>query len=167
VHHSKEGQEKMLFKTLALAGLGMAAFASIVLAGGIGHSHDEFAFGEPGDPDKPSRTVTIIMKEGDGGMAFEPDRLIVRKGEQIRFVMRNHGASDHEFVLGTPEEIAAHAEEMRKNPDMEHDDPNSRRLASSENADLYWRFTKEGHFEFGCLIPGHLEAGMVGKVEVR
>ena len=133
-----------------------------------GHSRDDQrAYGEPGDSKKPARVVQVLMKETDGGMVFVPDRIVVRKGEQIRFSMKNHGESDHEFVLGTSEEIAAHAEQMRKNPDMEHDDPNSKRLHSKQNGDLVWRFTNTGMFEFACLIPGHLESGMKGVIVVR
>jgi uncharacterized cupredoxin-like copper-binding protein len=32
---------------------------------------------------------------------------------------------------------------------------------------LVWRFTKSGEFEFACLIPGHRESGMIGKVVVK
>ena len=45
---------------------------------------------------------------------------------------------------------------------MEHDDPNAKRLTQGKNSEIVWRFTKAGQFEFGCLIPGHREAGMTG-----
>jgi uncharacterized cupredoxin-like copper-binding protein len=32
--------------------------------------------------------------------------------------------------------------------------------------ELVWRFSKEGRFVFACLIPGHLEKGMIGTVVV-
>jgi uncharacterized cupredoxin-like copper-binding protein len=56
---------------------------------------------------------------------------------------------------------------MKKFPDMEHDDSNGKRLAISEHRELLWRFTKAGEFEFACLIPGHYEAGMHGKIIVK
>ena len=52
---------------------------------------DETAYGKPGDPKKPARIVQIVMRESDGKMLFVPDRLEVRKGEQIRFQLRNNG----------------------------------------------------------------------------
>ena len=70
-------------------------------------------------------------------------------------------------MLATIEENLKHAEEMKKNPDMEHDDPNGKRLQPKRNAEIVWRFTKRGEFEYGCLIPGHREAGMFGKVIVK
>jgi uncharacterized cupredoxin-like copper-binding protein len=50
---------------------------------------------------------------------------------------------------------------------MEHDDPNGKTLQPSAKAELLWRFSKRGEFEFACLIPGHREAGMTGKVIVK
>jgi uncharacterized cupredoxin-like copper-binding protein len=107
------------------------------------------------------------MQETDGKMVFIPNRIEVRKGEQIKFVLRNGGELDHEFVLATTEENLKHAETMKKNPDMEHDDPNAKHLGPKKTDDIVWRFTKAGQFEFSCLIPGHREAGMLGTVDVK
>jgi uncharacterized cupredoxin-like copper-binding protein len=135
---------------------------------GHSHSHEgETEYGEPGDKSKPSRTIVVQMQEAGTKMVFIPDVFTIRKGEQIKFVLRNVGAIEHEFVLGTKQEIDAHAEEMKKNPDMEHDDPQSKRLKAKENGEIYWKFTKAGEFDFACLIPGHREAGMYGKIFVK
>jgi uncharacterized cupredoxin-like copper-binding protein len=56
--------------------------------------------------------------------------------------------------------------EMEKNPDMEHDDPNAKRLKPRSTGDIVWHFTKAGTFDFSCLIPGHREAGMFGTIIV-
>ena len=147
---------------LALALAGPAA------AGPGSHSHHHgFTAGEPGDPAKPSRVVKVAMREQGRKMLFDPARLEVRKGEQIRFVLENAGIYDHEFVLATPTENSKHAELMKKIPDMEHDDPNAKRVSPYTTGEILWRFTKSGVFEFGCLIPGHLEAGMKGRVVVK
>lgn len=155
----------------ALAGLiavCVAAAPSAAGPGTPGHSHDNhFSAGEPGNPKRKSRTIEIAMLEGEGKMLFKPDRIEVRRGEQIRFVLKNAGELKHEFVLATPEENKAHAIEMQKNPDMEHDDPNARDVAPKKSGELLWRFTRRGEFEFACLIPGHFEAGMRGTVIVK
>jgi uncharacterized cupredoxin-like copper-binding protein len=159
-------RETFRFSFVVLAGalIAGAAFAS---AGAPGHSHASFSAGEPGDPKKPASVILVTMREGDGKMMFIPDRVEVRKGEQIRFILRNNGALDHEFILATTEENVKHAEEMKKNPEMEHDDPNSKRVAPKKTTEIVWRFSKAGQFEFGCLIPGHREAGMIGIVIVK
>ena len=152
-------------------GLALAiALSGPVYAGpgapGHGHGH-ESAFGEPGDPKKPARVVVITMKETEGKMLFSPNKIMVNKGEQIRFKIQNDGVLDHEIVLATLEENLKHAEEMMKNPEMEHDDPNAKRLAPSKKGEIVWKFTKEGTFDFSCLIPGHRESGMFGTIIVK
>jgi uncharacterized cupredoxin-like copper-binding protein len=81
-------------------------------------SNHRAAFGEPGDDKAPVRVVEVSMREGDGKMLFAPDVVTVTKGEQIRFRLKNEGELEHEFVLGTPEEIAEHAEMMRTMPEL-------------------------------------------------
>lgn len=156
--------------TFKLAGIAvlMSAGAALAGPGAGGHGHgDETAYGKPGDPKKPARTVQVVMSERDGKMAFIPDRVEVRRGEQVRFQLRNNGELDHELVLATLEENLKHAAEMQKNPDMEHDDPNAKRLAPKKTGEIVWAFTKAGEFDFSCLIPGHREAGMTGKIIVK
>jgi uncharacterized cupredoxin-like copper-binding protein len=150
-----------------------AALALIAAATGLvtrAQAHDEhvhFAAGEPGDPKKAARTVFVTMTEDGKKMMYKPAVITVRKGEQIRFVLGNDGVESHEFVLATVAENRKHGELMQKFPDMEHDDPNAKRVAPYNNGELLWRFTKAGQFEYACLIPGHYEAGMVGKVIVK
>jgi uncharacterized cupredoxin-like copper-binding protein len=129
--------------------------------------HGRFSAGEPGNPKKPARMVKVTMYEGSGRMGFEPARIEVRRGEQVRFVLQNDGEEDHEFVLATVTENRKHAEVMKKHPDMEHDDPNAKRLMPHGNSELVWKFTKRGQFEFACLIPGHYDKGMFGKIIVK
>ena len=129
--------------------------------------HVKFSAGEPGNPKKPARVIKVMMREKGKLMMFEPSTIEVRRGEQIRFVLTNDGNDDHEFMLATTAENRKHAEQMRKNPEMEHDDPNAIRLASLKSGELLWRFSKRGEFEYACLIPGHREAGMYGKVIVK
>jgi uncharacterized cupredoxin-like copper-binding protein len=127
------------------------------------HAHDSYSAGEPGDASKPSRTIEIEMSE----MAFDPFRIEVRRGEQIRFVIRNVGTEDHEFLLATTKENLQHAEVMKKHPHMVHDDPNGVRVAPKQSAEIVWKFTKVGAFEYSCLIPNHRDYGMIGHVTVK
>ena len=130
------------------------------------HSDRHFSAGEPGNPAKPSRTIKVSMQDEGKKMFYEPSHIVVHKGEQIRFVLFNDGIENHEFVLATVKENLAHAAEM-KNPHMKHDDPNAITLAPLNNGELLWKFSKIGTFEYGCLIPGHREAGMHGRVVVK
>jgi len=127
------------------------------------HSHETYSAGEPGDPKNPSRTIEIEMSE----MEFRPFRIDVKRGEQIRFIVRNVGTEDHEFLLASTEDNLKHAEAMKKNPHMEHDDPNGVRLAPKKSAEILWKFTKAGTFEYACLIPNHRDYGMTGRIIIK
>ena len=163
---------------LIAAGL-MIALPGLALAGpgepGHSHSHShahshasgDTPFGRPGDPKQKAQTIELRMVERDGAMAFEPNEIKLKKGAQVRFRLANAGKLDHEMVIGTLEMNLRHAEEMNKNPDMEHDDPNGKRLAPGQTGEILWRFTRVGLFDFSCLIPGHREAGMSGKIIVK
>ena len=151
---------------------GAALFATVA-AGPIGimsdlaRAHGTFAAGDPGDPKKPiSRTIEIIAREAEGKMSYTPDKIEVRRGEQIRFVIKNEGELAHEFLLDSFEGNAKHKSQMEKNPTMEHDEPNGTRLETKKAGEILWVFDKVGAFEFACLIPGHYEAGMKGVVTV-
>jgi len=130
-------------------------------------SREHFTAGEPGDPKKPSRLVKVTMLEEGTQMLFEPAVVEVRLGEQIRFFIYNEGMWNHEFILATKTDNRKHALLMKKFPNMEHDEPNGKRLSPFSAAEILWKFTKRGEFEYGCLIPGHLEAGMHGNVLVK
>jgi uncharacterized cupredoxin-like copper-binding protein len=133
-------------------------------AGAHDHAHRQsFSAGEPGDPTKPARTIEVVMKE----MAYEPWSIEVKRGEQIRFVIRNAGTEDHEFLLATTKENLAHAETMKKHRHMKHAEPNAVTLPPKQSAELLWKFTKAGTFEYSCLIPDHREYGMTGRVTVK
>ncbi|PSC02391.1 copper resistance protein [Alsobacter soli] len=153
----------------AAAVLALSAGLALAGPGAPGHTHKKFEAGEPGDPRKPvAKTVEVGMHEHeDATMKFVPDRVEVKRGEQVRFVLKNHGKADHEFMLDSIEHNARHKIAMEKNPDMEHDDPNGKRLAPNGSNEIVWRFTKAGTFEFACLIPGHYESGMHGLVVVK
>lgn len=121
------------------------------------------AIGKPGDPGKVTRSVEVEMNDA---MRFKPDSIRVKRGETIRFVVRNTGKVKHEMVLGTIKELKEHAEMMRKFPEMKHADPNQVSVEPGKTGELIWRFTKAGTFDFACLVPGHFESGMVGKIRV-
>ncbi len=159
---------RIIFTTCAVL-FALATLPAGAGSGPAGHTHDaaEFSAGKPGNPKKPTRIIHVTMQERDGKMLFAPDRVKIRKGEQIKFVLHNSGELDHEFVLATAQENLEHAEMMKKNPEMRHADPNARRLAPKETSELVWKFTKLGEFEFACLIPGHREAGMFGTLDVK
>lgn len=124
----------------------------------------EATAGQAGDPAGVSRTIEVTMHDT---MRFDPAELKFKAGETVRFVVRNEGEIRHEMVIGSLEELKEHAEMMRKMPGMQHAEANMVSLAPGESGELVWQFDHAGSLDFACLVPGHLEAGMTGKVEVE
>lgn len=121
-------------------------------------------FGQEGDPAKVTRTIRVEMADT---MRFAPARLSVKQGETVKFVVRNRGKVLHEMVLGTRASIEEHAALMKRFPEMEHADANMAHVKPGANGQFVWQFNRPGEFQFACLQPGHLEAGMVGHITVK
>ena len=127
-------------------------------------SAEEHAFGKQGHPKKAARTIAIDMSDM---MRFDPADITVKEGETVRFVVTNKGKMMHEMVIGTMDELKAHGELMKKHPGMEHDEPYMAHVSPGKKEEMVWQFTKAGEFYYACLLPGHFEAGMIGKVVVK
>lgn len=149
----------------------VAALATLAATGALaagthggGHGHDTgSAIGQPGVAASANRSVQVDMTDS---MRFSPADIRVKKGETVRFVVRNAGQLKHELVLGTEKDLQAHYAQMKKNPEMEHAEPNMVTLAPGKTGEIVWRFTEAGKVDFGCLQPGHYDAGMKGAVTV-
>lgn len=120
-------------------------------------------WGIAGDAKAAGRTITIAM--GDD-MRFTPSLIEVKKGETVRIVLTNGGQMLHEFVLGTKKELDEHAALMIRFPNMQHDEPYMAHVPAGKSGQMIWTFNRAGEFDFACLIAGHYQAGMVGKVKV-
>jgi len=153
----------------AIAGvLGFFVLGLQSAAAGGSHSHGAYVAGEPGDPKKPARTVEVIMNETtDGKALYGPSLIPVKRGEQIRFILKNIGEVDHAFIIDSVENNTKHKMAMAKNPNMGHDGPNGKRIKPGTTAEIIWHFTKAGTFEVACPVPGHTELGMKGTVVVK
>ena len=166
---------KKILSTLILSALTTLAFASDDHAGG--HDHDMSGMhqeqhgdtqtsltGKPGDPAKVSRTIKVTMEEI---MRFTPSNISVKTGETIRLYIQNADKVPHEMVIGSMGEMKELAEMMRKMPGMKHAEPNMITVTLGKSDGLVWQFDNAGTVNFAYLIPGHIEAGMTGKVEVK
>lgn len=149
-----------------------------------------YAFGQPAPAAKATRTVEVLM----GDISFNPKSLEIKAGETVRFVLINKGQLLHEFNLGDMAMHARHQQEMLQmqqngmltptgkstsatmdhaamghgshGSSMKHDDPNSMLVEPGKTVELTWTFGKASNLEFACNVPGHYQAGMVGKLTV-
>ena len=148
-------------------------------------STEQHAFGRAGDPRKVTRTYRVGMDDtmhfrataavrqerksdarGDTAQ-LKPGDIVVKRGETVRFLVRNEGKVMHEMVIGTMKELKEHAELMRKFPNMEHDEPYMAHVAPGQQGEIVWQFTQPGEFYYACLVSGHMEAGMIAKITVK
>ena len=144
--------------------------ANLLASGTHDHKHEaeefdpltnEFGSYEPGM--KAVRTIEVEMSDD---MRFSPDLINVEVGDVVMFKHSNTGKLMHEFVLGTHHSLDHHAEMMKKFPGMEHSEPFMAHVAPGETGQIMWKFSEPGEFSFGCLVPGHYDAGMKGRIVV-
>jgi uncharacterized cupredoxin-like copper-binding protein len=167
-------KEKIMHAFIKLVGTALFAITSVALV----HAHEgedhskkkagpvkkeQKEWGIAGDAKAAKRTVTITMSDA---MRFTPDKIEVKQGETIKIVVKNEGKQLHEFVIGTKQELDEHAALMVKFPNMEHDEPYMAHVSASKVGEIVWTFNKPGDFDCACLIAGHYQAGMVGKIVV-
>ena len=142
--------------------------------------------GEKGDPAKIDRTIEIEMYDN----YYYPTQIDVKKGETIKFVVKNLGELVHEYNIGTKEMHIKHQPEMAKLVEHEilladkidhekmkkmskmdhslgHSHANSVLLEPNETGEIIWRFSKDISLEMACNMPGHYETGMVGKINIK
>ncbi len=161
---------KTLHTLVIATALGFALATTALAHGDAVHSakagavkKEQKDWGIAGDAKKVKRIVKISMLDT---MRFSPDKISVKQGDTIKFVIKNTGAMLHEFVIGTPKENAEHAALMLKFPDMEHSEPYMAHVPPGKTGEIIWTFNRPGNFDFACLIAGHYQAGMRGSISV-
>ena len=112
-----------------------------------------------------SRSIEVRM---DDTMRFTPDTLQVQAGETVRLVVHNAGKAEHELVLGSDAQIREHAEAMKQGAAHSHGHAGGAAItvAPGKTGELVVTFAEAGEVQMACLIPGHYESGMRGKVLV-
>lgn len=119
----------------------------------------------PGVAADPSEADNEILVTASDDLRFDPATVEVKAGDVVTFVVRNGGKTDHEFVLGDEAYQEMHEMDMAEGHGMSHLE-NAVTVGAGETKELTWEFTEAGSVLFGCHVPGHYEAGMVGTIEV-
>ena len=121
------------------------------------------------------RDVTVIMRD----YRFDPTPVVLVPGETVRFTIFNGGLVDHDFVIGdeavqrawhiadteaTPPGLLATAPSASVSPGT-----GGLRilLGSGQKAVVEYTVPDDEGLALLCHIPGHIEKGMVGAVELR
>jgi len=110
------------------------------------------------------RTIEVVALDD---FRFDPSEVAVSAGETVRFVVTNEGALPHEFLLGSREEQEQAEEAGEHGGGHEGSEFDVLRLDPGETAETTVTFEDHDQLLYGCHVPGHYEAGMVGTVVVE
>ena len=142
--------------------------------------------GEKGKLSEMKRTIKIEMYDN----YFKPKKIIIKKGETIKFIVSNYGELVHEFNIATKEMHIKHQPEMmkmveheillpdridkekmkemsKKDHSMAHSHSNSVLLEPNEIGEIIWKFSATANLEAACNVPGHYEVGMVANIKIN
>ena len=142
--------------------------------------------GEKGDPNQVDRVIEIEMHDN----YYYPKEINVKKGETIKFIVKNLGHLVHEYNIATKEMHIKHQPEMQKLVDhgilmvdkidkekmkkmskmdhsLSHSHANSVMVEPKKTGEIVWKFSKNLTLEMACNIPGHYETGMVGQIIIK
>ena len=142
--------------------------------------------GEKGKLSEVNRTIEIKMYDN----YFEPNEIIIKKGETIKFIVKNYGELVHEFNIATKEMHIKHQPEMmkmveheilladridkekmkemaKKDHSMAHSHSNSVLLEPNEIGEIIWKFSTTANLEAACNVPGHYQDGMISTVSLN
>lgn len=181
----------MKLKSFINSAVAMLITTATMPAMAAGGPVPSFPYGHPGE----AKNVTRIVAVKAGEMFFDPKAITVRVGDTVKFVVTNVGKAAHEFVLGDQAEQEEHEKEMQamqsmsmknmkmndmqgmemkdmsgmstKGMHMMDNNPNGMSLEPGQTRSLIWTFTKEGSVDYGCHVPGHFAAGMVGTITIK
>ena len=142
--------------------------------------------GEKGKLSEISRTIEIKMYDN----YFEPNVINIKKGETIKFLVKNLGLLVHEFNIATKKMHLNHQTEMmemmeneillgdkidykkmkeiaKTNHSMAHSHSNSVLLEPNKSGEIIWKFNTDINLEAACNVPGHYESGMISKININ
>lgn len=148
---------------LLTSGLLTNAFASGTH--GAGDDNEGSAVGQPASA---SQSNKIIHVTADDNMRYQfSPKLVLTDGDTVKFIITNKGKIAHEFSIGDAKEQKEHQAMMRKMPNMTHQDGNTVMLKAGETKEITWKFKAGSEVIFACNVPGHFEAGMFAKANIK
>ena len=142
--------------------------------------------GSKGKESEVSRVIKVVMYDN----YYEPSSFQIKSGETIKFEVENAGELVHEFNIANKMMHKKHQPEMEKmveneilfadsidkvkmkkmakmDKSMGHSHSNSVLLEPKQKGDIIWKFENAVNIEVACNVPGHYQAGMIAKVNIK
>ena len=94
---------------------------------------------------------------------YGPDRLTVRAGDPVTFVLRNADPIDHEWIVG---DAATHQRHRTGTEPVHASRPTEVSIPAGTTRTTTVTFSTPGTYLYICHLPGHEAYGMVGTLVV-
>ena len=152
----------------------------------LAYADKNMKVGSKGNKNDISRVIKVIMYDN----YYEPSSFQINAGETIKFEVENAGELVHEFNIANKMMHMKHQPEMEKmveneilfadsidkdkmkkmakmDKSMGHSHSNSVLLEPKQKGDIIWKFDNAVNIEVACNVPGHYQAGMIAKVNIK
>ena len=152
----------------------------------LAYADKNMKIGSLGKENEVSRVIKVIMYDN----YYEPESFQIKAGEIIKFKVENAGKLVHEFNIANKMMHTKHQSEMKKmveneilfadsidkvkmkkmakmDKSMGHSHSNSVLLEPKQKGDIIWKFDNAVNIEIACNVPGHYQAGMIAKVNIK
>ena len=152
----------------------------------LAYADKNMKIGSKGDETDVTRVIKVVMYDN----YYEPSSFQIKEGETVKFEVENAGMLVHEFNIANkimhmkhqPEMIkmaengillalSIDKEKMKKMAKMDksmgHSHSNSVLLEPKQKGYIIWKFDNAVNIEVACNVPGHYQAGMIAKVNIK
>ena len=159
---------------------------TLLFLNSLAYADKNMKIGSKGDETEVTRVIKVVMYDN----YYEPSSFQIKEGETIKFEVENAGMLVHEFNIANkmmhmkhqPEMIkmaengillafSIDKEKMKKMAKMDksmgHSHSNSVLLEPKQKGDIIWKFDNAVNIEVACNVPGHYQAGMIAKVNIK
>ena len=158
----------------------------IMFFSSLAYADKNMKIGSLGKESEVSRIIKVIMYDN----YYEPSSFQIKAGETIKFEVENAGMLVHEFNIANKMMHMKHQPEMAKmaengillafsidkekmkkmakiDKSMSHSHSNSVLLEPKQKGEIIWKFDNAVNIEVACNVPGHYQAGMIAKVNIK
>ena len=152
----------------------------------LAYADKNMKIGSKGKESEVSRVVKVVMYDN----YYEPSSFQIKAGETVKFEVENAGMLVHEFNIANKMMHMEHQPEMMKMVEngillafsidkekmkkmakidklMGHSHSNSVLLEPRQKGEIIWKFDNAVNIEVACNVPGHYQAGMIAKVDIK
>ena len=152
----------------------------------LAYADENMKIGSKGNENDIFRVIKVIMYDN----YYEPNSFQINAGETIKFEVENAGELVHEFNIANKMMHIKHQPEMEKmveneilladsidknkmkmmakiDKSMSHSHSNSVLLEPKQKGNIIWKFENAVNIEVAFNVPGHYQAGMIAKVNIK